>query len=255
MVNICQKIVLTSFNSFFHHFQEDAMRAKRRDSTSSEAISYDGSVSPTCSLRSTASGVNLSPLSVHFNIRRSTSGTSGMFTMDSDGDEECEFETKPIPKETVNYTIRRGFKRSNRRGSVESTVSGTLSSLSVNSPLSASIADLPAADDSGDDSLADMSIVAGTSGMLASPEIDSPLNASIISRNPLDTIEEVNSSSSYTPNGSVNGSIATSASKKRKSSTDMTVISEAHKAKRRSTARRESIISLPDCPEDEEINV
>ena len=224
------------------------MRAKRRDSTSSEAISYDGSISPTYSLRSTASGVNLSPLSVQFNIRRSTSRTSGMFSFDSDGDEECEFETKPIPKENVNYTIRRSFRRSNRRSSVDSNVSSTLGSLSVNSPLSASLADIPAADEHDD------SILASSSAALASPEIASPLNSSVISRSPLDTIEEVNSSVSNTPNVSINGSILMSGGKKRKSSTDMSFICEGQKAKRRSTARRSSIISLPDCPEDDESN-
>ena len=220
------------------------MKAKRRDSTSSEAISYDGSISPTFSLRSTTSGVNLSPLSVQFNIRRSTSRTSGMFTFDSDGDEECEFETKPIPKENINYTIRRSFRRNGRRSSVDSAVSSTLGSLSVNSPLSSSLRDIPAVDDD--------SVIVGSSAALASPEIASPLNASTISRSPLDTIEEVNSSSSYTPNGSINASLTMS--KKRKSSTDISTISEGHKAKRRSTTRRSSIISLPDCPEDDESN-
>ena len=222
------------------------MKAKRRDSTSSEAISYDGSISPTFSLRSTTSGVNLSPLSVQFNIRRSTSRTSGMFTFDSDGDEECEFETKPIPKENINYTIRRSFRRNGRRSSVDSAVSSTLGSLSVNSPLSSSLRDIPAVDDD--------SIVVGSSAALASPEVASPLNASTISRSPLDTIEEVNSSSSYTPNGSINASLTMSTGQKRKSSTDISTISEGHKAKRRSTTRRSSIISLPDCPEDDESN-
>ena len=221
------------------------MRARRRDSTSSEAISYDGSISPTYSLRSTTSGVNLSPLSVQFNIRRSTSRTSGMFSLDSDGDEECEFETKPIPKENVNYTIHRSFRRNKRRGSVESTVSSTLSSLSVNSPLSLSLADIPAAD-AHDDSFI-------SSAALASPEVASPLNASVISRSPLDTIEEANSSATNTPNGSINGTVLMSGGKKRKSSTDISVICEVQKAKRRST-RRSSIISLPDCPEDDESN-
>ena len=218
------------------------MRAKRRDSTCSEAISHDGSVSPTCSLRSSSSGVNLSPQSLRYNIRRSTSRTSSLFNIDSDGDEDCEFETKPIPRDTVSYTIRRSFRRSGKRSSVDSAVSSTMGSLSVNSPLSASLVDIPAADEESDDS------VFGTAGVnLASPEMDCSLNGSLVSlRSQLDTIEEVNSSTSSTPDKTLDLDQAVGAGKKRKSSLDLSILSKGHKSKRRSIAKakRDSAASL-----------
>ncbi len=238
------------------------MRAKRRDSTCSSrstCVSHDGSVSPTHSLRSSSSGVTLSPppgdttapaLPVQYNIRRSTSRTSGVF-LDTD-DEEVEFETKPIPRESYSYTVRRSFRRSGRRRSDGGTgVSATLGALSVNSPLSESLSDIPAVDEDveGEDA------VCGGGVALASP--DCSLDASLLNTSrALDTIEEANSPTSgvaddstatNTPAGSGSvvsppptSALSRSAARKRKSSTDLSVVSEPQKSKRRSLPSRKN---------------
>ncbi len=103
---------------------------------------------------------------VAYNIRRSTS--RGLFALDSDNDEECEFEIKPIPVETVQYKIRRSFRRSNSRKGSSSSNGGA-----VNSPLSVSnegipnTEGIPFADD-----ITDSPQVAAQK-ILASPEHDS----------------------------------------------------------------------------------
>ncbi len=210
---------------------------------------------------------------VAYNIRRSTS--RGLFTLDSDNDEECEFEIKPIPVESVQYKIRRSFRKSSsRNGSCSSNGGAVNSPLSVSNEGISNTDGIPFADD-----ITDSPQIAAHK-ILASPEHDSvSLNSpamigqsesnstpsgsvpnledthiealKISTPVTKDTVKSPGSATLATP-GSGNVSLATPGSgtgRKRKSSE--TGI-EPRNNKRRSFGRRESTISLRELPEEEE---